>query len=735
MKGRRVVRAGALVASAALLVPLSITGAATASAQRADTVTMTIQSITPWTPKATQTPTPLTVQLTLESDTNLNGVRVIGERGNPIQNQTALDAAIANQSPPASAGLPIPAHPAVQVDLTANTPTTVTFSTTTSTLDDGSSGICLCFAAAVYPLFFSAHQTVNGVDQRLGVVTTYLPTFYPAGFHEHLTPLQVSWLWPLLDRPHRGTSETVFADDDLAAEVGTDGRLSRTLQVLQGVGGSVPITLVVDPELLDEIWVMANKPYQVRDGSKLVAGTGKDAATAWLDQLRNLLTADPHLQVELTPYADPNVEALNAAGLRWTSRIPAAMASDVSDALAGRALDSTLAWPVAGAVSRPTLATLAKDGVSTVVLSGSAVTPKAARGAVPLGLARLQTGGTDIAAALTSATLQRYVARAVNPPQGGSAPLPQLLAELAIRSAQEPDVQHAVLLTPPRYVDPDVTAAVETIRETSSSTFAQPIALRTAVSGDLLPTGRSGLAPVPSSADAISTSTFGAAQNAATKLPAITSMLDVQHDAAAQAFVQSLPAAIQRAESSAWSDPNQATAADTAADELNGSIDAIATGVRIVPPSGGSGSYTLASNSSPLPITIDNELPYAVNVRISINTIPPKLPGFSTSQVQVQHVDSKQKRTVKIPTTIVRSGRLRIQAVLSAPNGVQIGQAQDLTVRSKALGVIGVVITIVAGVVLALALLVRFARRLRNRPGAAGTPLPPVQVDEPEPAT
>jgi hypothetical protein len=51
-----------------------------------------------------------------------------------------------------------------------------------------------------------------------------------------------------------------------------------------------------------------------------------------------------------------------------------------------------------------------------------------------------------------------------------------------------------------------------------------------------------------------------------------------------------------------------------------------------------------------------------------------------------------------------------------------------LSVHSTALGVIGIVITVVAAVVLALALLVRFVRRRRNptpRPGTAPPAIAP----------
>jgi hypothetical protein len=722
----------------ALLVPLWVFAAAPAGAAPAaaanradDQVTMTVERITPWTATPSRKPRSLTVQLRLVSNTQQD-VTVQGERGAPLQTQAALDAALADPNPPTTPGQPIPAHPAATAHLDPGLPSTVLFQTRTSTIDDGS-GICLCAARAVYPLFFSAHTTSSaGVDQLLGAVATYLPAFYPAGFHEQLLPTHVSWLWPLLDRPHRLASETEFTDDDLAAEVSSGGRLSRALQVVEQVGDSVPITLLIDPDLLDELWVMAHEDYQVRDGTKLVAGVGKDAAASWLAELRSVLTTDAGVQVELTPYADPDVQALSAAGLTWANGVPPAMTAHVTQCLAGRPLDGTIAWPAAGALSPNTLSTLQNNGVGTVVLNSSAVTPRPAKGAVPAAFARLKANGNGIVAALTSSVVERYATRALSPSSNRSAALPDLLAELAIRSAQEPDVEHGVLLTPPRYVDPDVTAAVGAIKETSSSFFTRPVALHDAVFGSLpiLPNRPGGLARVPARPASALSPTLEAAAYAAGRRSAIGSLLD-HHDPGARAFLAELPFGIQRAESGAWSDATQRDAAASFAADLTATVDDITSGVRIVAPK--SGTYTLASNSSPLPITVDNELPYPVNVRIRIETVPPRLAGFSTQKIKPQHVDSKQKRTIKVPTTVERSGRLRIQAVLLTPDrALQLG-AQGLTVRSTALGVIGIIITIVAGVVLGLALLIRFGRRLRNRRSARGKPVSPVPTGAPEP--
>jgi hypothetical protein len=691
---------------------------------------MTVDKVTPSTPVPSQTLNPLTVELTLTntSDQPLSGVRIVGERGEPISSQPALDASLADPTPaPSTPTVDIKPTSPVRVDLPADGSVNVTFATTTGIPTDA--GLCLCAKAAVYPLYFSAHvDGAGGVDQRLGLAGTYLPSFYakPAALH-------VNWVWPLIDRPHRLFGSTTFTDDDLAAEVAPDGRLDRALQVVEQVGSRFPLTLVIDPELLDELEVMATDKYVVQSAGATVPGTGQPVAAAWLARLRQALSSDPGVQVELTPYADPDVESLTQHGLRWSASMPADMAAHVADALPGRSLDTTVAWPAAGAISARTLQTLAGSGVSTVVLDAAAVTPHSPKGGVPAGLARLDAQGEDVAAALTTPAVESYAAKAVSQRPVATA-LPQLVAELAVRAAQEPDAEHALVITAPRYVDASVDAAAQAISDTSKSTFSEPISLRDAVSGNLMPTGRSRLAAVPASAATLPEETIQAGTQLADSLPAVSSLLNQSRDPAAKTLVDSLPVAGQRTESSAWRDKTLTAIGDDFAKSLRAKVDAVTSGVHIVRPS--SGAYTLASSSSPIPITVQNELPYPVTIQISVTTVVNGLPGFTTRDIGRQSVDANQKRTLNIPTRTERSGRIQVRAVLLTPNNARLGQPVSLTVRSTALGAIGVIITIAAGVVLALALLVRFARRFGRRrptpPGGAPDDLPE-RVAQPEP--
>jgi phosphoenolpyruvate-protein phosphotransferase len=108
----------------------------------------------------------------------------------------------------------------------------------------------------------------------------------------------VAWLWPITDRPHRDAAGE-FTDDELAGQVADGGRLDRAVEVLEQLpriptadgassGPAVPVTLAVDPALLEELATMAAGPYPVgdedgagtADAAELESAAGGGAAEA-----------------------------------------------------------------------------------------------------------------------------------------------------------------------------------------------------------------------------------------------------------------------------------------------------------------------------------------------------------------------------------------------------------------------------------------------------------------------
>jgi hypothetical protein len=671
---------------------------------------MSVLSVSPSTPAITTTaPQPLTVELSLTNNTDAaKDVTVTGVRGAPFTSAEALDAALANPQPPQDSVLDIAtAHP-IRAGLAPGATATVSFVTTTSTALGA--GICVCTVAGVYPLYFTA--TADG--QRVGGVQTYLPAFFAKP-----TPLRVAWLWPLLERPHRIMpdprriqADDLFLDDDLAASV-SGGRLDRALLTVEDAVSAtprLPLTLVVDPELLDELAVMASGSYRVQSpGKPATAGTGTAAASAWLARLRAVLAADPAIELDLTPLADPDYEQVTQAGLPWSSLLPDAVRTRIAAAVGRDVPNPSIAWPVSGAVHATILAAIARSGVSTAVLGPAAVRADAAQ--TRAAALTVSTAGGAVHLVPASADISTAVDGAALVGGTGAGALPALMAQLAVRVAADPTAEHDVLLVPPRVPDAAPDAAARAITATTSAFWTRPATLGqlTAAATDV---PARVLASPSARAPRLSGATIGAAQQVASAVPALSSLLSADN-----AVVTELPVAIQRLESGAW--VADSATGDAYATQLVTSVTSLETGVFIVRPS--SGTYTLGSNNSPLPLTVQNDLDYPVHVVIHVETAN-GLPGFHAKDRAVT-LDPHSKAPIhNLKATLLRNGRIEVNAVLRTPSGDQLGSPVPLSVRTTALGTIGFVITIVSGAVLAIALIRRFWKLYRRR----GVPPPPV---------
>lgn len=709
------VRAAAF-AGAGVLLGTSLIFAPPAVAEQPLTdhsVKVTILSVTPSTPPLSHTPQPLTVKISLANttDQSLDQVTISAERGNPINSQQALDEAIAN---------PRPADPSLAgtFDTVDNKPVTAALGPHASTIVEYRSssdiptdaGLCICHNA-IYPLYFRVHTTdVSGADVTLGAGQTYLPAF-----KDQPQPVQVSWVWPIIDRPHRLTDDALFTDDELAASV-AGGRLDRVLSVVESVGKVVPMTLVIDPELIDELAVMSSGSYQYESDGKPVAGTGSDAATSWLARLRAALAANPAIEVDFTPPADPDVDSLSRNGLAWTVGLSQQAQARVTEALGGHPTSTNVAWPADGAISDDTLNTVVRQGARTVIVTDAELPGAAKQSPAPNALASLQTPAGPVLAAVTSSRIQRYVASVLSVGGTGRADLPELVSQLAIRAAEDGTTSHYVVIVAPREIDPSPTAA-EAIRATAHSFWSSTVPLGEAMPPTVQPADHGQLVHPGVGSPGLAPLTISAAQNLTRMIPALSTMLNATD---ATTLLGSLPAAVQRAESTAWrTDPGAGAAY---AQQLTQHIDAVESGVAISKPSGG--TYTLASRNSPLPVVIVNKLNVTVFVQVRV-TSTNGLPGFSAGEVARQAIAPQQRVTLHIPTRVERTGRFVVQAALYTPSGVQLGAPVYLSVHSTALGTIGVVITIVAAAVLVLALLIRLIRRMRNPTPTPGTE-PPV---------
>ena len=84
-------------------------------------------------------------------------------------------------------------------------------------------------------------------------------------------------------------------------------------------------------------------------------------------------------------------------------------------------------------------------------------------------------------------------------------------------------------------------------------------------------------------------------------------------------------------------------------------------------------SYTLASSTSPLVLTVQNTLPYNVPVRVQITG--GERVGLTVTDPEIQVVPAGRSLQVKIPAEVTRSGQFQVAAQLLGADGTAWGHA------------------------------------------------------------
>ncbi len=686
-------------------------GAGPASASRATTatVTMSVVDVSPNSPTVSRKPRPLTftLQLVNHSADPVTVSTISAARSDPIGSQDALDNAIAHPKAPSSTGVSPLTASAKNIVVPGNGTAPASIKTNTDVLVHD--GVCLC-ANLIYPFWFIATYSTGTATAQ-----TFVPSFTK-------TPVKsrVSWVWPLLDRPHRLLQSKIFFDDALAKEITPGGRLGRLLDVLKSVAPDVPMTVVTDPDLIDELVQMASG-YKVSTPNGLVTGTGAVAAESWLTELRGILSLNRDIKIEFTPFADPAVDSLSRAGMDWPIGLDSAAQDAVQAALGNRTPGTELAWPVGRGLGPTTLTNLVQQGVQTIIVSDSSLTNGGVQ-PVPNALAQT-TQFPNARFAVTSAPIERLVDAALNPTANGLAVLPELVAQLAVRVEEDVAAKYTnsryVLIAPPRELDVNPAIAARVIEATSNSTWSSPISIDQATASSTISNGDWGTLRATSRVPQLPHRLLHSLRRIDNEIPKVETMFHDQ--TVGQALFANYPTAIQRCESTSLiSHPAVARAM---AGRLQHVITTTQASVYIVKPT--TGTYTLTSKNSPLPITVVNHLNTEVDVQISVDPVGGESGLTASAAPGGYTIKANSKVQVHVPTHVDRVGLIRVLVRIQTPGGLPLGKPIPLTVRSTALGTIGVIITVLAGILLVVAVAIRQVRRLRNRtPREPQEPMP-----------
>ena len=630
----------------------------------------------------------------------------------------------------------------------------------------------------VYPLLVNVNATTEeGIRERVGELQSFLVR-RPAVPEERTT---VAWLWPIAADSSRAPTGG-FADDELARSVSSGGRLDRALAVLEqlpageGDEPALPVTLAVDPALVEELGIMASGPYTV--GRKDAAGEGTEAAEEFLGRLRDLAAVHP---VVALPYGDVDADALTSVGLadvltRSLAGTPAGTArgdgaavppppeearpstdepgdqeatatpetpaagdtepaeptgedADAADEglgagaqilteALGVAPRTDLAWAAGGSYREATVSTLLDGGIGTLVLGPSGVS--AGQGLVGLeagaasATARARTGDGEVGVLVADTGLGAVVDAAEDWPGGPRVAEQRYLAELALIGQQAPDGSTAtVLVAPPREVlaGPDGAGAMMADVSAAGLPWLAPASLTDLEESRPADAGR-----LTDPADAVLLDEAGLADVVAAERSRDDLAESVVGDADQE--LSSYDAATARTASvSHREDPEEFRRSASA---LRTAVGRLLDRVGLLAPA--DGTYSLASRDAPLPLTVQNDLPFSVSVQVVLGS---DTRNIAIGDIGPQTLASGERQTLEVPTEVRQSGTFTVRAALTTPGGTPLGETVRLQVKSTAYGTISLLITFGAAGLLGLLFLRRLVLFLLRKRRTVPEEVPP----------
>ena len=573
-------------------------------------------------------------------------------------------------------------------------------------------------------------------------------------------PVRLSMLWPLADRPRLaagapgGTAPVRLIDDDLATSLAPGGRLDTLLSAVDFAtsppvdpGGEVrsAMCLAVDPDLLVTVNAMAGG-YVVNDapdagpGTPTHPGTGQDAAGGWLDRLKTLAQ---RMCVAATTYSQPDLDALQRVGDRGLSAVATNGAADIVDQLLGitsiRGATLVGDGPLTGSAVEllsaqgPTVAI----GAANVAAQDSATGEPATADVQPLRYTpQLATAPFDpsVGAALAGAGSEpaspSYLDPSLDIPvkhDSAVARRQDALGSLLWRGLHTDAEPRTQILAPPLTwslqgddAQPILTAVASAIH--AGLAVPRPLAAVIAEANavplqDVTPPPDGALGNPRGRFDDGVVSGLAAATGRLSGL-ASTLTTDERTGLTGGQYTAPLREDMLRALSQSVPPDARNGLAQQRLTTVGNTVGDLFGAVTIVNPGG---SYTLATEHSPLPLALRNDLPVPIRVRLQIDAPP----GMSVTDMG-EIVLPPGYLPLKVPIEVHFTQRVAVDVELRTADGLPLGEPVRLSVHSNAYGKVLFFITLSAGAVLVLLAGRRLWHQFRGQPDRA-------DLDRPDP--
>lgn len=566
-------------------------------------------------------------------------------------------------------------------------------------------------------------------------------------------PVRVTVLWPLGDRPRLapgapgGTTPVRLLDDDLATSLAPGGRLDSLLSAVDFAtsptvdpGGQVrsALCLAVDPDLLVTVNAMTSG-YVVNDGPEAGPttpthpGAGQDAAINWLNRLRTLATK---MCVAPANYAQADLDALQRVGDPGLSSIATNGAGDIVDQILGITSTRGATLVGDGPLTGAAVELLSEQGPTVAISAANLTAEDSVDGMGATADVAPARYSPEVVAAPFDPTVSAALAGAGNDPwspsyldsgldvslqhDSASARRQDALGALLWRTLTPTAEPRTQILMPPMDWGLGVDDAGSILSAVATSIRAGLAAPRpmTAVIAESGAVPQQDTRPVPDDVPANPRARFDEAVTsgiasttgrlwgltAALTTDERTGLTGIQYTAPLRedmlrALSQSVPPEVRNGLAQ-----QRLTATTRTVNDLFNAVTIVNPG----------GSYTLATERSPLPLALRNDLPVPIRVRLQVDA-PPGMTVTDMGEIELP----PGYLPLQVPVEVHFTQRVAVDVALRTADGLPLGEPVRLSVHSNAYGKVLFFITLSVGAVLVALAGRRLWHRFRGQPDRA----------------
>ncbi|MEU9118628.1 DUF6049 family protein [Streptomyces sp. NPDC048506] len=651
------------------------------------TVDVTIDSMSPSAPAKGDTVT-ISGTLTNDSRSTITDAHLDMHRGDALNSRSAIESVTHRTGYLSGADGPeVEGHQEKIDKLDPGVSRPFTLSVPAKDLDLGDDGVYQIGVS------LSGHSQASSYEQVLGMDRTFLP--WQASDAKKKT--QLTYLWPLISSTHL-TAETdadaqqtpVFRNDDLAAELAPGGRL----QQMVALGKNLPVTFVIDPDLLATVDAMT-KSYRV-NGPDGPMGNNQAVAKQWLHELEEAVKSH---EVVALPFADPDLASLAHHGKGVPSALshlgPATELADKTvDTILGVKPRTDFAWPVNGAIDSSIVDVATSAGAHNVITRSDSLRDTGKLSYTPTAARPIGGGNTAIVA---DAPLSRAFEGDMSKASDATHAVQEFLAQTQMISLQDPDRQRSVVVAPQRMPSVSQAHAMATaLRELEEDgRWTQSLSLSGAAKAKPDPAASR---QVPSSSaypsalrrQELPTDAFRQIQGTQSALDDFRVIL-----AQPERVVTPFGNAMMREMSTEWR--GDTSGAATFRHSVRSYLDGLTKKVHLIQKS----EATLSGRSATIPVTVQNNLVQGVkDMTLRLTSSQPNRLDVGKSQ-QIT-VDGGHSQSFKFDTTANANGRAWVTAQLYTADGRPYGE--PMTFQVNVTEITATVMLVIAGGVLLLVL-------------------------------